>query len=643
MSTSTTIKSTDLDFQQIKDNLKTFLKDTGEFNDYDFEGSALSSILDVLAYNTHYNAMVANFALNESFLVTAQLRPSVVSLAESIGYVPDSKKSAESTVGLTINLVGVSGLLAEQTLLPGDLTLRGTKDGVDYTFTNRESLSATANNGIYSFTPTSDVALPIKVFEGEERDEQFLVGSAAEAVYVIPDEDMDISTAIVKVFDNQKSAVIDGGSGFNVFTDLLDATTINELSRLYVLRESPNGHYELTFGNGNSLGVAPAAGEVINVNYLRTNGSEANNIPVLKLAATIKLSDASGGTYEVDPTNVTVATTTRSAGGGDKEGIESIRLNAPFQYAAQNRMVTATDYSALILKKYSAFIEDIKSWGGEDDPKPDYGSILTSIVFKENLNNATISEVRQGILDLADEFSIASFDLKFSDPETTFISTQTFFQWNASLTGFSESTIRAGVRSAIETYFAENTGKFDQVFRRSNMLTDVDGSDPSVLSSRTSVIVNKRIFPTLNLGQDFVIDFPMSIAVPSSVEDTPVIRSSTFFYNNQECFIRNKLDVRTKVSAEGTTPVVFETAPSNALELVSLGGVTIISNVGSYDPSTGRVSISGLQVQSIPNNRNYIKIIAIPANESVVTAELNNIIKYDPEESFTKAVKVSTR
>jgi hypothetical protein len=155
--------------------------------------------------------------------------------------------------------------------------------------------------------------------------------------------------------------------------------------------------------------------------------------------------------------------------------------------------------------------------------------------------------------------------------------------------------------------------------------------------------VNKRIFPTLNLGQDFVIDFPMSIAVPSSVEDTPVIRSSTFFYNNQECFIRNKLDVRTKVSAEGTTPVVFETAPSNALELVSLGGVTIISNVGSYDPSTGRVSISGLQVQSIPNNRNYIKIIAIPANESVVTAELNNIIKYDPEESFTKAVKVSTR
>ena len=175
------------------------------------------------------------------------------------------------------------------------------------------------------------------------------------------------------------------------------------------------------------------------------------------------------------------------------------------------------------------------------------------------------------------------------------------------------------------------------------MLTEVDASDPSVLSSRTSVIVNKRIFPTLNLGQDFIVDFPMAVAVPSSLEGEPVVRSSTFFYNNREVFIRNKLGVRTKVSAEGATPVVFETIPSNTLELVTLGGVPVISNVGSYDPSTGRVSISGLQVQSIPNNRNYIKIIAIPANESVVTAELNNIIKYDPEESFTKAVKVTTR
>lgn len=174
------------------------------------------------------------------------------------------------------------------------------------------------------------------------------------------------------------------------------------------------------------------------------------------------------------------------------------------------------------------------------------------------------------------------------------------------------------------------------------MLTAVDESDPSVLSSRTSVVVNKRIFPTLNLQGEFVVDFPMAISAPSESTD-PIVRSSTFFYDNQECFIRNKLDVRTKVSAQGATPVVFETRATTALELVTLGGVTVISNIGSYEPSSGKVTIDGLTVQSIPNNRNYIKMIAVPANESVVVAELNNIIKYDPEESFTKAVKVTTR
>ena len=180
---STTIKSTDLDFQQIKENLKTFLKESGEFNDYDFEGSALSSILDVLAYNTHINALTTNFALNESFLVTAQLRPSVVSLSESLGYVPDSKSSAESSVNLTLNLAGVAGLSEVYTLQPGELVLRGSKDNVDYTFTNRESLTANAQGtGVYTFTPTANPENPIVVFEGLERDQEFLVGPEQDAV-----------------------------------------------------------------------------------------------------------------------------------------------------------------------------------------------------------------------------------------------------------------------------------------------------------------------------------------------------------------------------------------------------------------------------------------------------------------------------
>jgi len=639
---ATTITSTKLDFQEIKETLKNSLKNTDEFNDYDFEGSGISNILDVLAYNTHLNALIANFALNESYLVTAQLRPSVVSLAESLGYVPGSKKSPEATINLTINTVDVVGIANTQIINPGELILRGTKDGLDYTFSNRESISATSREGeAYKFAPLDDPSQPIRVFEGEEVDIQFIVGDVEDAVYVIPDVDMDISTAIVKVFENQEAASTGGSS--TEHTNLLDATTITELSRLYVLRESPNGFYELTFGNGNSLGQAPVAGNVINVNYLRTNGELANNIPTLTLNTTINFSPEVAGNSDVEISNedVTIAVRTRSAGGGGKESLESMRLNAPYQYAAQNRMVTATDYSALILKKYSAFINDIKSWGGEDDPLPDYGSVFTSIVFKDNLTNATIDNVRRGILDLADDFSIASFDLKFTDPEVTYISAQTFFQWNPSLTGLTESTIRANVQSAIDQYFLENTGKFDQVFRRSNLLTRIDSTNPSVLSSRSNIKINRRITPTFNLNQNHVLTFPVSLRESTLVIE-PTITSSLFIYRNQTCFIRNKLDKRTRISLPGRNPVVFDSKPSSDLELVSITGKVLVSNIGSYDASKGIVNISGLRVQSIPNARNYIKIFAVPANESAVVAKLNNVIRFDPEESFAKAILVDT-
>lgn len=641
MTTSTTITSSKLDFDAIKESLKTSLKNSGEFNDYDFEGAGLSNILDVLAYNTHLNGLIANFALNESFLVTAQLRPSVVSLSESLGYVPDSKKSPECSITLTVNTTDATpNIETQQTLQPGELILRGTKDGEDYTFTNREAISATSVAGeVYRFAPSADASSPIKVFEGTEVNQQFIVGEVGDTVYVIPDENIDISTAIIKVYPNQASA--NNRGDFTQYTNLLDATTINALSRLYVLREAPNGYYELSFGNGNSLGAAPTAGQVIEVNYLRTSGIVANEIPALRLASTFTFATTTSSTVTIDEDDVTIVTTTRSAGGADKESIESMRLNAPFQYASQNRMVTATDYSALILKKYSAFIDDIKSWGGEDDPRPDYGSVFTSIVFKDNLTNATISNVRQGILDLADEFSIASFDLKFTDPETTFISCQTFFRFNPSLTGFSQSTVNARVSDAIDQYFLENTGKFDQVFRKSNMLTEIDAADASVLSSRSDIRLNKRILPVLNLPQNIDVYFPVALREAGTVNNQ-TITSSIFIYKNQTCKIQNRVDDKEKVSAEGVVPIVFDAKPSNVLEIVTVAGKVMVSNAGSYDATTGEVHIEELEVQSIPGNRNFIKIFAIPENEAAVVATLNNIIKFDKEESFAKAVKVDT-
>ena len=638
---TTTIKSTELDFQKIKENLKTYLEDTGEFNDYDFEGSGISSVLDVLAYNTHYNALQTNFALNESFLVTAQLRPSVISLSESLGYVPDSKKSTQSPVTVSINVSGhdrIEEINFNQTLQPGDLVCQGEQDNIDYTFTNRVALSSTLQNNIFTFSPIDNPDDAIILHEGENRKLQFIVGNAADAVYVIPDKGIDISTAIIKVYENQSSAVTEGGE-FSLYTSLLDASTVSSTSRLYVLRESPNAYYELSFGNGTSLGLAPSVGSVIEVDYLRTAGATANGISIMSPIININLANVVGnGTVTIDTNDVNVNPTAKSAGGGDKEGIESIRKNAPFQFAAQNRMVTADDYSTLILKKYSSFIDDIQSWGGEDNPEPDYGTVFTSIVWKEGLNSTTQVNTRQGILSLADQFQIASFSLTFTDPVATYVSTEVFYQFNPSLTGLSPANVRYKVEQSIVDYFAANTGKFSQVFRQSNLLTEVDATDTSVLSSRANIILSRDVTPQTGTIRNYIVDFPVAIRDPEVME-VKTVYTSPFSVGGQTVAIRNKLDQR-YITDVGE----FELRPSTTLEMYVVDTGEILNDaVGFYNTVTGNVTIESVNIESVPGSKTDIKIFAVPANQSVVGSLRNNIIKHDTEYSFTQAIIVSTR
>ena len=634
---ATTIKSTELDFFEIKENLKLFLQQKEEFKDYDFEGSALSNLLDVLAHNTHFNALIANFSLNESYLSTAQLRNSVVSLAESLGYIPSSMSSAQSTISLTINLSGVAGLEQTYALLPGQLVLRGSNDDVDYIFTNRETLVAdAAGTGIYTFKPFADPESEVRVYEGIERSYDYLVDGTANEVYVIPDESMDISTAIVKVYDNQSAAVAGSGE-YGLYTSVFKARTISESSRLHILRESPNKYFELTFGDNNSLGQTPLAGNVVDVNYLRTQGAAANGVANLKLAQTISFGD-----YKVDASNVTVTVKTRASGGGDREDIESIRKKAPFQYAAQNRMITPLDYEALILREYNNYITDIIVWGGEDDVNRDYGSVYTSIVWDDDLSSTTIGQLRNDLRSLVKDLAVTSFQLKFVPPSETYISSEVFYQFNPELSAGTESTVNAAVRSTLDQYFVLNTGKFNKSFRRSRMLTQVDDTDPSILSSRATVKMNKRITPILTLTEDYLLSYPVAIKEATDVT-TPVVKTTIFKYNNKSVYIRNKLTDRVKVSPEGRVPVVFDALPSTTLEMVDLEGNVMISNIGSYSPQDGTVSINALTVQSTQSANKYIKVFATPANESAVETGYSNILKYDAAETVVKPVTILTR
>ena len=591
---ATTIKSTELDFNSIKNSLKLYLAQQDEFADYNFEGSALSNILDVLAYNTHYNGLLANFALNESFLSTAQLRSSLVGLSGGLGYSVGSRSASFAVVNMFVTNPEAPTTMT----MPAGFSFSTKIDNVSYTFKTRNTLTA-YNNGDNQYFFGLDENLNVSIHEGVTKNKIFIAGSSNENdTYVIPVSNIDLNTVIVRVYDDPAS------SNYNLYTNVNDATTINSNSRIYVIKESPNGYYELTFGAGVRLGLTPDVGSKIEVIYDITSGPEANGARTFTPNSTL------------DGLNVNVVTISTSAGGSYKEEIDSIRKNAPYQYATQNRMVTAEDYASLILRKYSNLIDDIKAWGGEDNIPPKYGTVFVSI-DPTTSDETIVGQLKDNIRDLVRDFSVVSFDVEFTDPEITYLEVTTRFQFNPSLTSSSQTQIETNVKSAIVNYFSENLGGFDQSYRRSNMLTVVDGVDEAVLSSRAQVKMQKRFVPQSGVTQ-YSINFPTSIVAPD--DENYSVESGDFLLNGVKCFFRNRLNT-------STIEVIN----------VSTGGVQV-DNIGQFESSTGVLTLSGFEGTLVTGD--HIKITATPANESVINPVRNNILEID--ETATRSVAVLT-
>jgi len=605
---ATTIKSTNLDFTSIKNNLKTFLAQQDEFADYNFEASGLSNILDVLAYNTHYNGLIANFALNESFLGTAQLRSSLVSLAEGIGYIPKSRTASRAVVTFSINLSTLAERPTTVSLAPG-VVFESSIDDITYTFQTRETVTATDDgSGIYSFK-TNAGSTNIEIFEGTQRTKTFIADAISQdALYIIPDKNLDVDTTIVRVYESPTSVA------FTTYQNLKQATLINAATALYILKESPNEFFELSFGDGITFGVTPKAGYKIEVDYLSVAGPDANDGALFTPISQVNV----GGTGYT----ITAQTVTNSLGGDIKETNQSIRTNAPFQYATQNRMVTADDYSSLVLRNFSTLIKDIKSFGGEDALKPEFGAVYMSIVFEDDVPLSTQTATKNSIQELVDQLSVVSFRLRYLDPTTTFIETNTFFQFNPKLTTLSLNSITDNVNTIVRDYFNTNTGKFGQAYRRSNILTLIDEVSPAVLSSRMEVKMQQRVVPRLDAQNDFTLRYPTSIAPADDINY--IVDSTPFNIDNRSGKIRNKLN-------------------SNKLQIVTLDGLTtIVDNVGSFDAATGVLSLVGFKPSSIVGGVNYVKISATPANQSAIAPQREDILQFDEDPSFASAVIVES-
>ena len=598
---ATTIRSTQLDFDTIKGRLKDFLKQQTEFADYDFEASGLSNILDVLAYNTHFTGLNANFALNESFINTAQLRSSVASLAEGLGYVPKSYSSSKADLNLSVQISATSR--PTSLTLPRNTQFTSSVNGVTYTFQTRENfIGIDDGTGLYQFLNSTDgVAIP--VFEGTEKTKTFFVGDKADnQIYVIPDITMDTTTIRVRVFPTASSSI------FDTYTNIKEAIRITDTSTFYQIKEVPNGFYEIIFGDGRTTGKAPVAGNKIIIDYLSTQGTVANDASSFSPTADISVDG-------VDYTLITT-TETQSAGGAYKESIESIRQNAPIAFTSQRRLVTAEDYKAQIQTNFGAFLDDVTAFSGADNVPEKFGVTFIGLKFKSGVSATRQQSVKDEIkTNLTDNMAIMSITTEYIDPITTFLEISTTFNLDPDLTGSTSQAIQTTVQNTVNNFFTTNLKKFNKVFRRSNLLTLIDAIDPAILNSKMEVKLKQSFIPTTNIALSYSVAFPVALAEPDDI--VPTLTTSQFTFNSQTCSIKNKL---------GTTK----------LQIVSIDGTIEVDNIGSYNNLSGVVSLTGFKPTAFEGDA--IDISITPANQSTIRPLRNYILDIDTTTSTSRAV-----
>ena len=593
----TSITSTALDFDNIRNSLKTYLKSKSEFADYNFDASGLSNILDVLAYNTHFNGLTANFSLNESFLNTAQLRSSVVSHAEALGYRPKSKTPATASLTFYVNLSGVQNRPA-QISIPKEWQFQAANEDKTFTFITTENYTATDgnNDGVYSFTNDGN---PIVVSQGEYKTKTFIVDDSAEnQIYIIPDADLDTDKVTVKVYDDLSS------DKYTSYYFLENAINVDATTTYFNIKESPNGHYEVNFGDGKSFGRSPSVGNKVVIEYFASAGADANGCSGFLSGTQITID---GIKYPVYITSQTI-----SAGGFDRESIESIRKLAPLQFASQKRLVTTSDYKSMILSNFPV-VKDAIIWGGEDNIPIDYGTAYISLQYNDNTSDAVKTSTENKITsDFTDKLSVLSIRNKFVDPEETYLELTGKFNFDPSLTSLGGPALQNVVHQFIRTYFTNNLNKFESSFKRSELLTEISEQDKSIFAVSMNVKLQQRLTVTLGSKKNYDVFFPVQLK-PASTDEFSVL-STVFTYGNNliSCRVKNKKN-------------------SNVLQVISLSDEVIVDDIGYFDYKKGHVRLRGFEPASILTGNSYISFTALPLDPSLISPLRNYLIRLDQD------------
>ena len=577
---ATNLNVTELDFADIKNNLKNFLKQQTEFNDYDFEGSGLNILLDVLAYNTHYNALNAHYSLNESFLDSAQIRGNVVTRAKLLGYTPRSLLSPRATLDVVVSILDSDGNVLAGTHNPTLDLARGTKfttqvSGEEFQFvvleTQTATLSAIATN-TYTF---KDVVLA----EGSIRELKYRVDNDIEnQKFQLNDFDADTSTLRVRVQSNEES------DAFDIYSKFETLRGVDSTSKVYYLQENSSGYYEIYFGDG-VTGFKPTNNNIVTIDYTTTNGTESNGASVFQISSSL----GAVGQYG----NIALTLKTAAAGGAEAETMESIRFNAPLTFISQNRAVTADDYAAILKKEFSN-IDSISTWGGEDNDPPDFGRIYICIkpLLADTLTTAEKTDITGTILKGKNVVSITP---ELVDPNFTRLELDVAFKYNPNLTDRSSVELSSVVKDTITNYNFNNLNKFDGVFRHSQLTSAIDNSDPAILNTMVRPRMFKNITPVNNALNNFTLTFS-SPFYQSGVSTDFLISSTAFKINNVDHFF-------------GDVPISGSTQRQVIVyKIINEVNTTVIADAGLIDIEKGSISLNNFT----PDNTTAIKITVLP-------------------------------
>jgi hypothetical protein len=559
---ATNLNVTELDFDQIKQNLKNYLKTQSEFNDYNFEGSGLSTLLDVLAYNTHYNAIAAHFSLNEAFLDSAQIRGNVVTRAKLLGYVPRSILAPRARVNIEIDVTDEIGIL------PDNLTMaRGTKLGTQvaqkpYQYVTLQTQTASLQTTSAPITKKY-IFTNVDIAQGYYKSLKYRVDNDIEnQKFQLSDGDADTSTLRVRVQENEES------SAYDIYSRFESLLGVNSSSQVYYLQENASNYYEIYFGDG-VTGRKPNNNNIITLDYVYTDGSESNG------ANAFTMSDSVGGFGES-----TVTTLNSSAGGAEQETSESIRFNAPLTFTSQNRAVTSDDYRAIIQREFTN-ISSISCWGGEDNDPPDYGKAYISIkpILAETLTQAEKDDITGSILKGKNVVSITP---EIVDPNYTYLELDVFFKYNPNLTDRTSVELTSVVRDTISDYNFNNLNKFDGVFRHSQLLKLIDSADPSIQNSTVRPYMFMNITPSTVEGKS---NFALKFTSPfyKSGSTTEFILTSTAFKLSYSTTIDHYFGDITISGSNKRKIIIYKIVDGN--------NVTVVNDAGILDSDKGTVTL----------------------------------------------------